>query len=330
MSRRVPRFRTAALAFVIAAIPVLSLAQTTTIPTGKDRIVITKRVNNPSNAPIGGVPFVMNVTCNPGNFHASATLSAPNNLTASVNVPANTTCIVVEAPPMAPAGCTWSTSYSARAVRAGGSTTVTNNLQCKDAKAQINVRKIINNPTNAQINGIPFLMNVACGSFHTSLTLTAPSNLTGSVSTPPGEACTVTEQMPAAPKGCTWIIGYPNGQNASPNGTVTVVNNLRCQKTEDRLTVRKIVVNKTPIATPTTPFRIQVTCTPGGSQLVILTPPSSLSQQIAIPAGASCTIVEQPPADPKPCRWQTTYGQQTGGAGSTLTVTNELICRRPS
>jgi len=97
-----------------------------------------------------------------------------------------------------------------------------------DGKLTI-VKRIINNNPGIATPG-PYLVDVNCGANvpGQTVSLTA-SNPQQTVNIPSGSACTITEQPPKAPDGCTWVTTYPNGQSGKPGDNLVVKNELICK-----------------------------------------------------------------------------------------------------
>lgn len=168
------------------------------------------------------------------------------------------------------------------------------------------------------INNVP----ITCPTINTSLTPTNSGTVLFSFKMPQGgtfQNCVTVSQ----------------GSNAMTPRDPNLANNTNICTTiivpppaTGTITITKRIVNNTANPTPG-PFQVLVDCGPVPKQTVTLSSQNSFQQSVNIPAGSSssCTITEQPPAAPLGCEWITTYPSgQTGAAGSTVVVQNELKC----
>jgi hypothetical protein len=86
-------------------------------------------------------------------------------------------------------------------------------------------KKIVNNNPGIPTPG-PFQVNLNCNGTNQIVSLTSP-NFQQTVNVPNGSSCTITEQAPAAPSGCTWTTTYPR-QTGKIGETLVVQNELKC------------------------------------------------------------------------------------------------------
>lgn len=205
------------------------------------------------------------------------------------------------------------------------------------------LKKVVNGSTTIPPPNTPFQVQVTCspGGPNVPVTLTSANGFTqvlGNI--PANRSCTLVEQAPAisgdlAKRGCRWETSYPDGQIAAmPNPAAalsrTVVNRWTCNKGDETgtITVTKKIRNRTSTPTPSTPFQVQLDCSPSGpSQIVPLTSPDSLQQTFSVPLGSICRIAEIAPAAPSSCHWETSYpNDQEGTVGFKFVVENELLC----
>ena len=161
-----------------------------------------------------------------------------------------------------------------------------------------------------------------------TLSLTAPG-YEQSVPVPAGGQCKFTEIAPSAPKGCRWIVTYPNGQYGKDGDRLVVQNQLDCGNGGDgggTITFVKKVLNDTPHRV-TGPFEIEVKCEPSaGSGTVVLSGPG-FRQSIAVSSQAKCKFQETMPKAPRGCHWTINYPNgQVAQAGDTVHVENVLTC----
>lgn len=207
-------------------------------------------------------------------------------------------------------------------------------------------KQVVNASTTIPPPDMSFQVQVTCTTAgpNVAVTLSAANHFTQTVSNIPANSkCTIAEQTPVVPRelaarGCSFETTYPEGKDAaigSPAAALkrTVVNRWSCKEaTTGVITFVKQIVNKTAVPTPRGPFPITVDCTPNGPhQILNLTSPGNLQQAVTVPIGTTCTIGESTIDAPRPCHWVTTYPNgQSGKAGSTLVVQNELICTEKS
>lgn len=163
-----------------------------------------------------------------------------------------------------------------------------------------------------------------------NLSLTAPG-YQHAVPVPAGAQCKFTEVAPPAPKGCQWIVSYPDGQYGKEGDRLVVQNELECGDGgggggDGEITFVKKILNETGQRVAG-PFEVEVKCQPGpGPGRVLLAAPG-FSQTVAVAAGAKCKFQEVLPDAPKGCRWTVAYpdGQQAA-AGDTVRIENVLTC----
>lgn len=164
-----------------------------------------------------------------------------------------------------------------------------------------------------------------------NLSLTAPG-YQHTVPVARGAQCKFTEVAPAAPKGCTWIVTYPNGQYGKDGDRLVVQNELSCEGggsgggEDSTITFVKKVRNDTGNRIPGS-FELEVKCNPSiASSSVVLSGPA-FQQSIAVSRRAECKFQEIIPAAPKGCRWIVNYPNgQLAHAGDTVYVENILDC----
>ena len=283
-----------------------------------------------------GVPHFLtarfNLNCNPGGQLYIA--GSPNGQLVRANLPAPATCTVVELPAPAPPGCTWTpvqTPPGSVTILAGATTTinVSNRLSCNGA-GRLEIRKLTNFPSGvAHFASVVF--NVVCTPGGTNATLTVPAN--GAAVVPNIAApvtCSVTEQPPPAPAGCSWtpamVVAGGASAGAIPINTgltsvVLVTNSLVCggSTASTTLQVRKwVMVNGATMPSPAatlppalqTTFPVTVACGSRPSVHVSLNSTNSYRDSVPVSPGETCTIQETgPPFPTAGCHWSVSYPQ---------------------
>lgn len=161
-----------------------------------------------------------------------------------------------------------------------------------------------------------------------NVALTAPG-YQQSVPVRAGAQCKFTEVAPAAPKGCQWIVTYPNGQYGTAGDRLVVQNELNCGggggEDKGEINFVKKILNETGQRV-TGPFEIEVKCEPGSSGRVLLAGPG-FRGRYAVATNAKCKFQEIMPEAPKGCRWSVNYPSgQVAHAGDTMYVENVLTC----
>lgn len=237
-------------------------------------------------------------------------------------------------------------------------------LSCEGGSISV-VKTVINDSGGPMPVG-SFSVDVNCGPNgpNTTLVLSSANSFQGSVMyIPLGTKCSINEQTPKAPPGCRWFTTYPQGQNVvigNAGYQRAVHNRLTCQgggtptgppiqvdgpltafpadgAKAGSLTILKNVVNdSTSFPPPNVPFQVQVACSLGGPNvLVILSQANNLTQLVAnIPASSACTIAEQAPAIPpdlvnRGCRWDTSYpGGQNAAMPNPATALSRTVVNR--
>ena len=299
---------------------------------------VRKQIINNTGLPTPAGPYQVQVDCSPAGPHTIVSLTSPGALQQNLQVQAGSVCAIAElTPPQPPRkDCRWYVSYpDGQKVRAGEIGKVVNELKCDGGgKSTVSVIKRIVNNTGLPTPAGPYQMQVNCSPNgpNTTVSLTSPNNLQQTISVPTGSVCSIVELPPPTPrKDCRWLVSYPNGERVRDGGTEVVVNELKCGDNPGaRLTVRKLIVNNSPVAAPAGPYQVQVSCTPNGPNTTVsLTSPNNLQQTLPLPAGSVCSIVELPPP-PSPlsaCRWSVSYPNgQTGLTGGYADVVNKLTC----
>ena len=165
-----------------------------------------------------------------------------------------------------------------------------------------------------------------------TLTLAAPG-YQQAVPVPAGGQCKFTEVPPTAPKGCRWIVSYPDGQYGKDGDRLVVRNELDCGGGGDgggggegKITFVKKILNDTPHQV-TGPFEIELKCTPAAASGSVMLSGPGFQQSVAVSARAECKFQEVVPPAPKGCRWTVNYPNgQTARAGDTVYVENVLTC----
>lgn len=299
----------------------------------RGRLEILKKTVFPPGVP-QNLSVNFNVDCSPGGFSTST--GGPTNGTHTVyNIPAPSTCIIVEQPMSAPAGCTWVPTQSppGNVPVAPGVTTivnVTNTLKCQ-GPGTLEIRKLLDLPAGA--TPIPsFQAQVSCKSGFTT-TVTVPANgAAPPVSIAAPAVCSVSEILPPAPAGCSWSAPayVPTAVptiSTGVNSVVLIINKLTCSP-PGTLVIRKTTT--APINKPVpAAFTFNVGCTPGGPNTAVSVPANGQSAGLSVPAGSTCTVTEQVPPPPFACSWTTTTLQPvTVAAGATVTIaaSNTMVC----
>jgi hypothetical protein len=312
------------------------------VPTAKftNKLVCTGkiRIKKSTSVPLGtSLPasILFNVNCSPGG--AFTITMPPNGLSAPLTVATPSACSVTEQVPPAPAGCFWTVVKFPPgnvSVPPVGTATVnfTNKLTCKPGRLTIKKKQTIVPP------GVPapgaFQFNVNCQPGGPTTVVTVPASGQNQVVNIPAPAsCTVVEQFPTPPPGCTWnAVQTPSGNIAVPPNTnvlVTVINKLTCQQTGTLVIVKTIqgFANQGP---PPGTVDFNVDCGPGpGQNVQVATNGSPFS--MVVPAPATCVVTEYLPPSFPPCFWSVTQspaGPVTTIPGGTVTVTfhNQRVC----
>jgi hypothetical protein len=306
-------------------------------------------INKTTIHPAAQTPFSFLVNCTPGG-PSNLVVTVPWNGSGTVpNIPATATCTVVEQPHAAPTGCNWVPSQvppNPVVVTAGAtvSVNVTNNLVCAPTGTLIIKKTTVVPPVLPTPGGFAF--NVSCTPGGPTMTVNVPSNGSSGLNVPGGSTCTVAEQIPTPPAGCTWnVVQVPPGTVLVPSGatvTVSVTNTLVCgpSPSDATLAIRKLFLvngSNTPVAGSTLPaawqqtFPITVTCGANAPIPAGLTPSNSYQTALAVPVGVSCQLQETPPPFPSPaCHWVPSYplGQAIVIVPGTnvLTIHNVQVC----
>ena len=315
------------------------MVNTLTCEGHSDPLTISKRIiNNSPGIPTPTGPYQIKVDCYPLGPHTIVNLTSPGNLQQVVPVPAgNGGCVIAEIAPPAPKNCEWITTYPVgqKSMPGPASLAVVNELKCEggpNGKLTV-IKRIVNNNPGMPTPAGPYQIKVDCNPSgpHTTVSLTSPGNLQQVVLVPANSVCTIVElPPPPPPKGCEWRVSYPGGQQSQAGGALVVINELKCGGGTTPFTVIKRIHNDNPaLPTPTGPYQVKVDCSPSGPHTTVsLTSPGSLQQTLQVPAGSMCSIVElTPPPPPKGCEWIVSYpGGQSGPAGGSLVVMNELKC----
>ena len=211
-------------------------------------LIVKKEVTSNTAIPLpANTPFAMTITCGAPPLTASFNLTANGSYTLN-NIPFNNTCTVAETLPPLPANlCPQGTvaawdpppTYTPPSVVISGTTatiTVHNSVRCEEQKlGTLSVTKSVAPDPRGIGLTLTFPMTVTC----TNPNASYPLNVHGNTSTVPfnvpiGSHCSVTETLPAPPKGCTWLAPIYSPANviiASGLNQEMVTNGYRCTDT---------------------------------------------------------------------------------------------------
>lgn len=295
------------------------------------RIVVRKKTFVPAGISMP-TAITFSVNCIPG---GPFTITAPpNGLSAPLTVPAPSVCSVVENVPLAPAGCKWTVVKNPPGTIpvAPGATAIVsfgNTLVCKPGK--LTIYKKTQGPAGFPLPA-SFQFAVNCSPGGPVTTIAVPSNgASAGLSVPTPATCTLTEQVPPAPRGCSWTVTQSpaNPVAVGPGAIVNVFakNKLSCT---GQIVVRKKTSVPAGVSMPTA-ITFNVSCSPGG-QSTITAPAIGVSQPLTVPAPSVCSIVENVPLAPAGCSWTVVKnppGTVTIAPGATALVSfgNSLTCK---
>jgi hypothetical protein len=299
------------------------------------RLILVKRTNPaPGIRPL--VPRFL-VRCGPAGPNSRVAIPASGQAVVS-GIPAGSLCTLTEEIPRSTVpNCAWTPSQNPPGdvpIPSGANVTVTvtNDWICRSSNLVIAKTTVAAGVTlPAQI---PFSVSCRPGG---STTVMVPSNGSSAplaVAAP--SACTIAEQTPSAPAGCSWTMTQnPAGivrVAAGATVTVAVANKLSCQAQPGSLIITKSTVAPGVALPAQIPF--SVNCGPGRAVDTVMVPSNGSSAPLAIPAPAACTVSEQTPPAPAGCAWTATQNPSgsvdiAAGATVTVTVANKLSCQAP-
>ena len=263
------------------------------------------------------------------------------------SIPApNPSCTVTEDQnaanlPAPPANYAWDTSAPTPPapltnVATGSTVTVTNTLKRLTSSIQL-AKNISGGPVSGVTGAFDFSANCASdGTFTGSVTLTAATSGTGTISgIPAGAVCTVSEVAnPSAPANYSWsnlaapvtglVVNAPGPASASFTNTLTRENST--------ITVTKTVTNG-PGGVSYGSFNFTANCATDGTfggNISLTAGATNGNTNITVPAGATCAVSEgSPPAPPTNYTWDTAPAAVNVTTSATAPVTaaftNNLI-----
>lgn len=201
---------------------------------GKGSVTFAKIVINKTRNPTPS-SFDIQYQCQPDlSTVVNLALSAPG-YQQTIPVARGAQCKFTEVTPVAPKGCTWIVSYpKGQYGKDGDRLVVQNELSCGGGgggggeDSTITFVKKIRNDTGNRIPG-SFELEVKCNpAINSDTVLLSGPDFRQSIAVSRRAECKFQEIMPNAPKGCRWIVNYPNGQVAHAGDTVYVENVLDC------------------------------------------------------------------------------------------------------
>lgn len=306
------------------------------------RLVLVKRTNPSPGIPSFAPRFL--VKCGPAGPNSRVAIPARGQAVVS-GIPAGSLCTLTEEiPRSAVPNCAWTPSQNPPGdvpILSGATVTVTvtNDWVCRSSNlviAKTTVAAGVALPAQ-----IPF--SVTCRPGNTPATVMVPSNGSSApLSVPMPATCTIAEQTPSAPAGCSWTM------TQSPAGivrivaeatiTVTVTNKLTCQAQPGGLIIRRTF--DTNLASinlegrpPETSFDVK--CSPAGPNTTVSVPFNGDSPALAIPGSSTCTLTERLVVVPTECSRRVTQvpsGNVTipAGPATVVTVDEIMFCVGPS
>ena len=221
------------------------------------QITVSKQVTSPADAPAysGSIPFTLNCTNPVSSVTGSIPVVANQGSAAPITVQEGSECTVAEGTlPTPPTGYLWAvTSYQQPGtpmVANGAQTAVITNSLEKDQRAieggQLVVRKSVITPADAAPFSGSIAFTVDCTNptahYTGTIAVTANAGAAAPLDVASGSACTVTEQLPAAPQGYRWQApSYAQAGAIPVNSAVTasITNTL----------VKSAAVDATPVPT---------------------------------------------------------------------------------
>ena len=301
---------------------------------------------------------------NPGNFYTQFHPVSVNS-SATLSVPVDLTCTVVEASPLPalPTGCTWLTPVVAPAsiliTQTPGTVTVTNGYDCVPPPHVLTVTKTVSPDPLGVGNGMSFSMTVNCtvpaGSPPPSVTKPVPANGSAAWDVPANSTCQVTENdpKPALPQWCFWhdpVSSPPSATMTGAAASIAVTNSYECKPPLTEMKVSKEVTVLPPAVLPSQALTFNVTVACANPTVVTSTGTYSQSQGFIfkyppapdadnmqnVPLGSTCNASED---DLKPvanaacpsgvATWDTTYSPASisiSNHGNAIIVRNKLAC----